>query len=217
MGLSAALANRVFARDYAVRGYRKGQLSLEQAVAIARSIEHPGDRANALEILRRSAAGNELERPAASLWVYPFVWGWQMLKSSVGISGHAVVLQRAPALLGYLIVLGCAIVGWIRALRGGTLAAGYSWCLAISVAYALVLIFYVGLPAQLDSGVAMAVHGRYGFVVLLPALAWLSGSLLAAFPRNAGLTAAILVGAYFFANGLPWFFLRGVPPWFTDG
>lgn len=217
IGLEAALRNRIFARNYVVSAYRRGELSREQAVEIARGISHSGDRSNTLELLEMVDDRRGRKRRAEP-FVYAAVWTWQMLRSSVSLSGHAVLNKSAPELVVYLLIAGLACYGWLSGERGSGAGAGTGLAALIVLPYLLLLVWQVGYPAYRHTGAAgLAAQGRYAFPVLVPACGLLAHYLLAAVPPRVRLPTAVAVATWFVWQDFPWFLAHATPAWFMRG
>ena len=181
---------------------------------MARGISHAGDRANTLALLRRVDAERAAPRPREPLR-YAVGWAVQMLRSSVSISGHAVLNKPALDLLGYALLGGLALVGGAVAWRRGEIARLTGTAAVISLGYLLVLAVGVGWPAYRQTGApGLVAQGRYAFPVLVPAAWLLAHYLLAAFPARLRIGAAVAVSAFLIWQDLPWFVARATPVWF---
>jgi hypothetical protein len=214
IGLDAALQHRIFARNFIVSGYRRGELSRERALEMARGISHAGDRANTLALLRMVDAARAEPRRRDPLG-FAVGWSAQMLRSSVSISGHAVLNKPALDLAGYALLAALALAGLASAWRRAELAP-YTGPLAwIAIAYLLVLAAGVGWPAYRQSGAAgLVAQGRYAFPVLVPVCWLLAHYLLAAFPARARVAAALAASVFLVWQDLPWFLAHATPVWF---
>jgi hypothetical protein len=214
IGLDAALEHRIFARNFIVSGYRRGELTRQQAVEMSRRISHPGDRANTLALLRMV----DEERAAPQrrdLVRFAVGWAAQMLRSSVSISGHAVLNKRALDLAGYAVLGALALAGAAAAWRRREIAPHTGSAAAIALGYLLVLAVGVGWPAYRQSGAAgLVAQGRYAFPVLVPAAWLLAHYLLAVFPARARVGVVLAVSAFLIWQDLPWFLARATSVWF---
>jgi hypothetical protein len=214
IGLEAALQHRIFARNFIVSGYRRGELTRERAVEMARGISHAGDRANTLALLRRVDAERAAPEPRDPLR-YAAGWAVQMLRSSVSISGHAVLNKPALDLAGYALLGGLALMGLAAAWRRREIAPYTGTAALVAIGYLLVLAALVGWPAYRHSGApGLVAQGRYAFPVLVPAAWLLAHYLLAAFPARARLGVLLVVSAFLVWQDLPWFLARATPVWF---
>ena len=214
IGLDAALQHRIFARNFIVSGYRRGELSRERALELADGISHHGDRANTLALLRRVDADRAAPQPRDPLR-YAVGWSAQMLRSSVSISGHAVLNKPALDLAGYALIGALALAGAAAAWRRREIAPLTGSAAVIAIGYLLVLAVGVGWPAYRQSGApGLVAQGRYAFPVLVPAAWLLAHHLLAAFPARARVGVAIAASAFLIWQDLPWFVAHATPVWF---
>lgn len=214
VGVEAARANRIFARDYVLDGYREGRMSFEEALRATDEIAHPGDRrATRLQlgaIRKRLQSGGDwrMSPPRYAWW-----WSRIMLDRATGYFGHRVIRRRGWELAAFAILLGLAVVfHGIARRRGGTAVFGAG----VALAYAGVLLFFVNRPVYLEKGILDAgVQGRYLFPVWVPGMALLAVGLSEDAPKRLRALLATGACALFLWSDLPSLLLRAGPGWFA--
>ncbi len=224
VGTEAALANRIFARDHVLGGYREGRLDLAEALAATARIPHEGDRRSTraqLGVLqRRLQSGDDwrLDLPRYTYW-----WTRIMLDRSFGYFGHKVI-RRTPADLVafaavFLLAIGFSASDRVRASRRPDRQARppdlTRPIAAVALAYAGVLLFAVNRPTYLETGLLDAgVQGRYLFLVWLPLLGFVAVALCEHAPQRLRTPLAVAACALFLYGDGPTFWLRTTSAWF---
>jgi hypothetical protein len=211
--LEAALRNRIFRQEHVLRSYRAGAIDERQAASELARIEHPGDRAGALWLLRRA---RELRRgegePLVGRARYAAIWLGLMGERLFGVMGHRELYKQGALALAYAGVAALALgaLAW-RVRRPGVhlrIAA------MISFSYALILMQLVNYPIYRATGLEVeAVQGRYLFPVLAPLMAAAIIASRDALPERARYPVALAVALLFALGDFPYLVLRADAAW----
>jgi hypothetical protein len=211
--LEAAQRNRIFRQEHVLRSYRAGAIDLQQAAHELQQIEHPGDRAGALWLLRRARELREGSgEPLVGRLRYATLWLPLMAERLFGVMGHRELYKSGVPSAAYSAVAlgGLAALAW-RVRRPGLhlrIAAG------IGLGYTLILMQLVNYPIYRISGLAVeAVQGRYLFPVLAPLLAAAIIASRSVLPARARLPVGVAVGLLFVLGDFPYLLWRAGPAW----
>ncbi len=221
VGLEAALQYRIFARDYIVRQYKNGKISLAEAVQMTRMIKHEGDRNGALYLLQQAREDKmrlqQTRRPAERLdrFHYGVVWLELMTHRIVGIMGHQVLFKRDAELVGYYCIAIVAVLLGVRLFTTADLAGMAPLFLLVTLGYALILMQLVNYKSYHGSGaIALALQGRYIFPVLVPAYGLAAHALAGRGPGPWRWLVLAVVAAVFVSGEFPWFLQHADASWF---
>ena len=212
--LEAALENRIFRQEHVLRSFRAGAIDFRQAAHEIEAIEHAGDRAGAMWMLRRAL---ELRRgegePLVGRLRYAATWTALMAERVFGVMGHRALYKEGGLAATYGAVALAAFAA--LAARFRHLSIHLQIGALVALAYALVLMQLVNYPVYRATGLAVeAVQGRYLFPVLAPLLAALVAGARDALPVRARTPVAVAVAALFVLGDFPYFLLRAGPEWF---
>ncbi len=215
VGEQNAMSNRIYARGRILDRFRDGEISLDEARAQARNIQHPGDRNATLFLLRRAQVPVEsLEGP----FTYLGVWGRGMLRSSVGYLGHRQALQSGVGLVGYGVVLAVALLLFAWRWRPGDASGVPADAAFLALGYAFVLVAFVHYPAYQSSRyIELALQGRYLFPVVLPVYGLVAWTLAERTPRQLQPWIVTVVSAGYLYGDLPWFVRQIDARWVMPG
>jgi hypothetical protein len=215
VGVEAARANRIFARDYILDGYREGRLGFNEALTATREIHHPADRdsTRGLLVATRKRLHSDPDW-RLGLTSYAFWWGRIMLDRAMGYFGHQVIFPFSWVRSAFVVVMLMAI-GFSAGAWRQTAAPLIRPFALIAVGYAGVLMLLVNHPTYIEKGILDAgVQGRYLFPVWVPMMGFIAVALCEDAPKRLGGSLAILTGALFLYSDLPSFLLRTTPVWF---
>jgi Dolichyl-phosphate-mannose-protein mannosyltransferase len=213
--LEQSMQYRIFARNYVVSEFRKGNLSYEEARSQAKEIPNPGNRNRALNLL---AMAKDPERLLASVLEpsrYVTAWTNLMMADGLGYHGHRVIRKSPRELLFYKVILFLAVlIAWRKA-RLGEAGGVPFWGGAITAFYALVLMWLVNYRHYYRSGALdFALQGRYIFPVLVPICGMVAYFLTVHLPARSRWLVAVLAGGVFLAGDLPYFLSHVSQCWF---
>lgn len=212
--VEACLQNRLFVRDYAVREFKAGRLSMLDAQRLALSIRDPGDRASSLNQL--AEAVNEKKRgpqPRMGPWSYLKEWVEVIVSRTYSVAAHLSLFKYARDFYSYYAVF--ALAGALWAFRFRELKTpGMAGLAFVSICYTLVLM-RMNYGNYLNTGLAgLALTGRYMFPVLVPVYLLTAQALFAKTPRWWQLMAGVTLGVLFVGGEFPWFLRQAGPEWY---
>jgi hypothetical protein len=218
LGLDAALANRMFARDWIFDGFVRGDLTLAAARRRAAAIDDAGARATTLWLLANEQQRRQGRAEAQRMGPLAYALGWSelMLRRSLGYTGHRRLMKSDVALIPYAVFLAVAALGAARRWRPATAPDAVSYAGWVAFLYATALLWLFNYPTYLRLGfLDVAVQGRYLFPVLVPlgalAVRYAGGAPPAAL--RPGLLLA--VAALFLWGDGPWFWASVPADWLT--
>lgn len=214
--LAAANRNRIFRQEHVLRSYRAGAIDEQQAARELQQIEHPGDRAGAMWMLRRARELRDGRgEPLVGRVRYAGIWLPLMAERLFGVMGHRELYKSGPLAAAYAIVAVAALgaLAW-RVRRPGLhlrIAA------AVAAGYALVLMQLVNYPIYRTSGLEVeAVQGRYLFPVLAPLLAAAIIAMRDALPARARWPVGCAVALLFVLGDFPYLLWQAEPAWWGE-
>lgn len=206
VGERNAMQNRVFARSRILERFRSGEIDIAEARRQAQRIHHAGDRGDTLFLLKTA------QLPESSVMgraAYVPVWGFSMLRSSVGYLGHRRALKSDALLMPYCAVLALAAVLAAARWRPGAAFGVPVDAAFLVVGYAFVLMWFVNYPTyQTSRYVGLALQGRYLFPVLVPLYGMVAWSLGALSPARARPWIVAAVAGLYLYGDLPWLLQR---------
>jgi hypothetical protein len=212
-----AMQNRLAARSMIFSQFKEGRISREEALAMTSQIDHPGDRADAENLIENWADlkenGLELLGPVqyAAFWV-------QMMASGIfGIFGHILMASEGPLMWLFAAVFVLAGFAVIVRWRPSKTTRLPLYLMVVAVFYSLFLMYGVNYKGYLGTGKPdLSLQGRYVFPVLGPIYVVVSYYLLCLFrSAYARLIVAGAVSLLFIASDLPFFLLHVTPEWFA--
>jgi len=213
--IEACLQNRLFARDYAVREFQAGRLTLLDAQRIALQIRDPGDRASAWG--RLAEAAGEKQRGAAprmGRWRYAIEWVEVVVSRSYSVAAHLSLFKYDRDFYPYYALFVLAGILWgVR--RRDLLTPGMGGIMVVAIFYVLFLMQVVSYTTYRGSGASgLALTGRYLFPVLVPVYLLTAQGLLAKTPRWWQALAGGGVAIFFVLAEFPWFVRNAGPEWY---
>jgi hypothetical protein len=213
VGPEAARANRIYARDQILDGYREGRIEFSEAMKRTTSIPHDRDRESTRRQLVESRKRGDWR---ASFPAYAYWWSRIMIDRSMGYFGHQVIHRFVWEQIGYVAVLLLALALHLSRWRTRNRLAEIGGL--VGLGYAAVLLLLVGYPNYLEKGILDSfVQGRYLFPALIPLIGWLATSLCENPPRAIQAPIAAAVCVFFVFGDLPVFLLRSSAIWFGTG
>jgi hypothetical protein len=209
---------RIYARNQILRNFRKGRLSFREAIEAARRINHPGDRASTIYLLRQQERDRLRPKSLLDPFSYFFsFWTQQMLATSFGILGHLSLFKRARDLLPYNIILLAAFLLWVRNFRLDEASKPWNYLAAVFGLYLLVVAGYFNYRHYLETNIlVMGVQGRYIFPVLAPAYLLAAHHLLSPWRKPLQVALVLLVGLVFVSGDFPYFYRKATGQWFAS-
>ncbi|MEE3332600.1 MAG: hypothetical protein VX246_17160 [Myxococcota bacterium] len=212
--LEAANQNRIFRQEHVLRSFRAGAIDYRQAVAEIDGIEHEGDRAGAMWMLRRARELRDgTGEPLMGRVAYAGVWTPLIAERLFGVMGHRALYKSAPLATAYGL---CAAFGLLAlAWRVRQPGVHLRTAAGIGAAYALILMQAVNYPMYVASGIEVeAIQARYLFPVFAPLLAACIVAAREVLPERARLPLGIAVGALFVFGDFPYFITNASAEWF---
>jgi len=211
--IEAARQNRIFQQEHVLRSYRAGAIDERQAVMELQEIDHLGDRAGALWMLRRASAMRRGEGPApVGRLAYSAVWTPLMAERLFGVMGHRELYKSGGWAFAYALLAGLSLTVLALRLRTANQHVRIGTCVAIG--YAAILMQLVNYPIYLTTGLEVeAVQGRYLFPVLAPLLASAVLVNAASLPRPLRLPVGLAVAVFFVAGDFPYLMSQAEPAW----
>jgi len=215
--LKNAMQYRLAARNYIFNLFKEGRITVGEANDMAAKIDHPGDRADTINLVGNYAQMQQSgEKPAGFLF-YSALWTRNMMESTFGIKAHLGVANSGPSFIPLAILILLAGIAFLVRWRPWENAWLPSSLAAVVLSYGLFILCKINYPAYLEyNDFVMTVAGRYMFPVLGPIYVLFSYYLLRLFRgRNArlGISAAAVIT--FIASDFPFFLSSVTPEWFT--
>ncbi|MDA8161268.1 MAG: hypothetical protein M0T76_11180, partial [Desulfobacteraceae bacterium] len=213
--LEDCLQNRLFVRDYAVRQFASGKLSLLDAQRLALTIRDPGDRADALDRLAQAEVDKVMgPKPRLGRWQYARNWAEVMVARTYSVAAHLSLFKNEQDFYPYYAVFILAALCWLA--RGWVIALPGMGVMAFVVCfYTVILMQVVNYGIYQVSGLSgLAMTGRYLFPVLAPFYLLVAHGLLARMPRWWQVTVGLAVGLWFVTGEFPWFLRHAGPEWY---
>jgi hypothetical protein len=178
VGVENAKKERIFARGWCYSNYANGVLSYEGALKAADSIQHPGDRLDAIAMIRQVRHARESGFKPMGRLAYAAAWSDIMLGRIYGIAAHRTMEKRGVDLAAFAIVWIMAIVVFVLRFRPGAGSAPLMYSYLVAVAYVFIIMQIVNYPGYASFGIiGLATQGRYVFPVLVPLCGFLAGTL----------------------------------------
>lgn len=219
-GLEAAMQYRIFARDYIVQQFKEGKATYAQAMRMTWQIKHDGDRGGAVYLLQQAAREKGEKNPyRMSRLRYAPAWFELMSSKIFGIMGHQSMEKQRPELLPYYLILVIALGMCLFTFNRTDLGGLTPYLVALSLAYALIIMLLVNYRTYSHSGViVLALQGRYLFPVIIPMMLLVAEYGTGRWPHRwqQGLSG-VLLATICMANEFPWFLHHAGPEWFFPG
>ena len=210
---AAANHNRIFQQEHVLRSYRGGAIDYPQARRELQGIEHVGDRAGAIWLLRRARELREGEGdPLVGRIRYAAIWTPLMAERLFGVMGHRELYKAGALAAAYtgVALAGLAVLAW-RVRRENV---HVQIATAVALGYTLVLMQLVNYPIYRASGLEVeAVQGRYLFPVVAPLIGATVIAAASALPARARLPIGVAAALLFVLGDFPYLVWRAEPAW----
>jgi hypothetical protein len=212
-----AMQNRLAARSMIFSQFKEGRISREEALAMTSQINHPGDRADAENLIENWADLKEYGFEPLGPVQYAAFWVQRMASGIFGIFGHILMANEGPLMWLFAAVFALAGFAVIVRWRPSKTTRFPLYMMVIAVFYGLFLMYGVNYRGYLDSGkLDLSLQGRYVFPVLGPIYIIVCYYLLRLFrSAYARLVVAGAVSLLFIASDLPYFLIHATPDWFS--
>jgi len=215
VGVESAMQYRLFARDYIVGQFRKGNYTYEYAVEQIQLIKNPTDRNAALSLLQHAREPEKIKNSLVHRGRYTTAWFHGMLERTVGYTGHQFLMKSHRGLYPYHIILVLSGIMLIRKFDREDGNGHMLWIFVATSFYILVLMWYVNYPKYVRTGtMGLAFTGRYMFPVLVPICGLISYYLISFLPRKLQVVVAVVVSAWFVYGDFIFFVQSAGPKWF---
>jgi hypothetical protein len=213
---AAAMNYRLEARGTIFNAYKGGKISYMEALQLAGTIEHPGDKSDTFYLLMNyEGMKGHPERWMGPL-AYSRYWYDTMLGTVLGIKGHLVMVKPASQLFPFTALLSLSCLG--LALRWRPRLDGWLPALLLFVAltYSGYLMIEVNYDSYLNYGTpGLTLQGRYLLPILGPVYLIGCHFLARLFRRESLALALTLAAALLFIWGdFPWFLAHANAQWF---
>lgn len=209
------MQNRIYARNRIVSLYRSGKLTFQEAVEKTSIIKHPGDRADALGLLKIAKYQKEKKIQFMDRFQYAFVWCRIMLERIFGIAAHLVIPKTSYFLSSYILIFLVSIVVFIRKWNPSEDNGYTKDIFIITLFYALFLMQYVNYNSYVNSGtLGLALQGRYIFPVLVPLYGLISRYLICCFKKPIQIILFLIASFVFIYGDFPFFLSHVTSNWF---
>jgi len=208
------MQQRIVARDYVIDQYRSGNVSYQDAVAMARKISHPSDQKTALHVLKILSA-KENEPIFMSRLAYSYHWINVILESIVCISGHRSMVKTANELIIYKTIFLLLFLVVVRYWQYDCPGFIVNQSVLIVAGYSLFLMFYHNYAIYLWSmNPLQGLQGRYIFPVLVPFLGVMAYYLSDYLNKSLSCILVILISLFFIWGDFPYFYTHADVAWF---
>ncbi len=219
LSLEIALKNRIAARDMIFTLFKEQRISYEQALGMSTVIDHPGDRADAIDLVQNYVKHVNSGATMLSPLSYIVPWTTKMLSGIFGISGHRSMYSYWLTNLSIVILMALTALAMLVRWRPRKDHVLPSLLALVVVFYGLFLMYVVNYRIYVDTAYfPMALQGRYLFPVLGPIYLLCCYYLLRLF--NNGYARLLLSAAaafVFIASDFPFFLTHVTPEWFFHG
>ncbi|MCP4349056.1 MAG: hypothetical protein GY795_26550 [Desulfobacterales bacterium] len=207
--------NRVFAQEWITHLYRSGKLSFEEAIQQANMIQHPGDRANTIYLLKIARDHITNQRSLTDRIQYIWIWLNIMLQGTVGIQAHLFMGKNAYTFGFYQLIFIFSFLVFIRYYKpsdsDGRLADAFTLCLF----YGIILMQLVNYSFYSQTySIVNALQGRYFFPVLIPFYGIMAYYLTNPFKKPFQIVIITIITIAFIYGDFPWFLQNATPRWF---
>ena len=210
-----AMKFRLFAQEHILDLYQKDKINYDQAVSMAGSINHPGDRMDTYYLLDLEHQNKSQPIQHLNRIEYAFPWLDMMLKRSVGIAGHLTMQKTGFEITGYQIILCMAIFLFVRYWRPSAGGGNLTYALLITLFHAIVLMQLFNYNQYMRThALGIYLHGKYLFPVLVPACALGAYALINPLKKTAATIVAAGVSVFFIWGDFPYFLSHATRDWF---
>lgn len=212
--IEGCLQNRLFVRNYVVREFKSGKLTLVDAQRLALSIRDPGDRASALNQLREATKKNQAPKQLQGRWRYALEWGKVMVMRTYSVAAHLSLFKYESDFYAYYAIFALTGGLWLFRFRDfcTPCMAGIGFTFLLYTTILMQVVNYGNYRGTGFSGLALT--GRYMFPVLIPLYLLSAQALLAKMPRWWQLLVGLTVAVIFIGGEFPWFLRMAGPEWY---
>jgi hypothetical protein len=213
---SAAMKNRLEARGTIFNDYKGGKISYMEALQLAGTIEHPGDKSDTFYLLMNyEGMKGHPERWMGPL-AYSRYWYNTVLATVLGFKGHLIMVKPTRLLLPFTVLLSLSCLG--LALRWRPRLDGWLPALLgfVALTYSAYLMIEVNYDSYLNYGTpGLTLQGRYLLPIIGPVYLLCCHFLVRLFRRESLALALVLAAALLFIWGdFPWFLTHANAQWF---
>ena len=212
-----ALENRIAARDMIITFFKEGRLNYEQAMQRTRFINHEGDRADTVYLLRSLVDhrfnGYEALGPVA----YIVPWGERIAATAFGIMGHRSIPNKGLTIVPVAVLMLLALLGFVVHWRRGTQVGIAAYLALLCGAYAIFLMYVHNYQVYLYyENLSIGLQGRYLFPVLGAFYVLFSYYLTHLFQRESLRLWLVSAATFvFIASDFPFFLYHATRNWFA--
>ncbi len=213
--LESCLQNRLFTRDYVVREFKNGHMSMLEAQRQALRIRDPGDRASAWsQLAEAEKRRHQGQQPLMSRWRYSVEWFEVIVSRTYSVAAHLSLFKYASAFYPYYALFAVAGVMWLCRFPA-LLVPGMAGVGFVALFYTVFLMQVVGYMMYSGSGFSgVAMTGRYMFPALAALYLATAHGLLAKMPRWWQVGIGVAVGLFFIWGEFPWFVRQAGAEWY---
>jgi hypothetical protein len=215
--LEHALEYRLAARSYIFTAFREGRITMEQANEMAVQINHPGDRADTVNLVKNYEYYQQSGQKPIGRLFYAALWIRNMMESTFGIKAHLGIANHGLSFIPLAVMILLGGIAFLVRLRQSAADWLPQSMAAIAVSYGCFLLFGMNYPAYLEyNDVIMTVAGRYLFPVLGPIYVLFSFYLLRLFSNRKVRLGISCAGVLtFIVCDFPFFLSNVTSGWFT--
>ena len=215
--VESVMQNRIAARELIFMQFKKGEISYWDAMRLASTIRHEGDRAGTIYLVRnyeeRQRDRSELLGPLE----YVLPWGERVLNSVYGILGHLSMYNVGKTLWPILCLYSLACFSVIFRSRSNS-DNGFLFLLGVVTgSYFLFVMFFLNYQAYLFyENFDIGLQGRYVFPVIGPFYVLFSYYLMRLFKNKSAQIALFTCAAVvLILLDFPFFLYHVTPGWFS--
>ncbi len=212
-----AMQHRTSARNRIYSLFKEGEISFEDALAMTSQISNPGDREDAIYLVRNYAALKDKKIKLLGPLAYMAFWVRQMSAGIFGIAGHLQMLNSGPVVWLFYSLFALACFGFLMRWRPGKTAGPPLYLFVIAFSYGLFLMYVVNYDGYLYYGtLVLGLSGRYIFPVLGPLYVlssyYLMGLFRGGYARLCVFAATFIL---FIWSDFPFFLIHATPDGFA--
>jgi hypothetical protein len=216
LNFEKAMQYRLTARNHIFKLFRQGEITIEQAMELAKKITHPGDREDAVSLVENYAYLQAVGFKPLGPLPYTALWIQQMLSTSFGIKAHISMPNHGFSFIPLTLLILCLLTAYVVRWRPWDLNWLPASLMGISFCYAAFLVIKINYPNYLDSwDIVLTVAGRYIFPVMGPVNAVSSLYLMRLFKEEKGrLVLAAVAALILITSDFPFFLSNATPAWY---
>jgi hypothetical protein len=217
LSTESAMENRIAARNMIFTSFKEGDLNYEQAMGMVAEIEHEGDRAGTVYLLRnyveRRYYGDELMGPLE----YISPWVKRMSATIFGVMGHISMFNQGATIIPITVMLVLAGAGMLLRWRYEDVVGIPMLLALICGGYMLIIMYVLNYKIYLYfESFGVALQGRYLFPVTGPFYVLFTYYLMRLFSNErARLGLAVVAAFIFIASDFPFFLRHATREWFA--